>query len=153
MWVSYLPLQEAQRRLQHGAPLVFAGHRRIVAPRQQWESYRIGAGTVPVRVPEGWLTLYHGVEERANGERRYCTGVLILAADDVSRVVYRSARPILSPETPEECEGTVGHVVFPTALEERGNGFDLYYGMADTRCGVAHLRYVARRRAATERAA
>jgi predicted GH43/DUF377 family glycosyl hydrolase len=37
----------------------------------------------------------------------------------------------------------VGNVVFPTAVEERGGGLDVYYGMADSRIGCAHLQAVA----------
>ena len=32
-----------------------------------------------------------------------------------------------------------GAVVFPTAIEERAGGLDVYYGMADSRIGVVHL--------------
>jgi len=34
----------------------------------------------------------------------------------------------------------VGNVVFPTAAQRRDGGVDVYYGMADSRIGVAHLR-------------
>jgi len=33
----------------------------------------------------------------------------------------------------------VGHVVFATAVAERGGGLDVYYGMVDSRIGCAHL--------------
>jgi predicted GH43/DUF377 family glycosyl hydrolase len=33
-------------------------------------------------------------------------------------------------------------VVFPTAVDERGGGLDVYYGMADSRIGCVHLRLV-----------
>ena len=33
----------------------------------------------------------------------------------------------------------VNNVVFPTAVDERGGGLDVYYGMADSRIGCAHL--------------
>jgi beta-1,2-mannobiose phosphorylase / 1,2-beta-oligomannan phosphorylase len=36
--------------------------------------------------------------------------------------------------------GIVPNVVFPTALDERADGTaDVYYGMADSRIGVARL--------------
>ena len=31
------------------------------SPEQGWELLKIGGGTPPVRIPEGWLVLYHGV--------------------------------------------------------------------------------------------
>ena len=72
---------------------------------------------------------------------RYSAGAMILDSLDVTRVLARSAHPLLEPELLEEVEGTVGNVVFPTAIEPaRGGGaFDVYYGMADCRIGVARL--------------
>ncbi len=72
---------------------------------------------------------------------RYAAGVLILDAADVSRVVARSAQPLLEPEVSEELDGIVPNVVFPTALElaAEGEAF-VFYGMADSRIGVARLR-------------
>jgi predicted GH43/DUF377 family glycosyl hydrolase len=71
---------------------------------------------------------------------RYCAGAMLLDADEVWRVTARSREPLLEPETGEEREGIVSNVVFPTALDERGDGAaDVYYGMADSRIGVARL--------------
>jgi predicted GH43/DUF377 family glycosyl hydrolase len=51
---------------------------------------------------------------------------------------------VLKPELPQECHGTVAHVVFPTGIDRRDDlglpsRFDVYYGMADDRIGVARL--------------
>jgi predicted GH43/DUF377 family glycosyl hydrolase len=45
---------------------------------------------------------------------------------------------------PQERDGTIANVVFPTGIDRRdGLGspdrFDVYYGMADSRIGVARL--------------
>jgi predicted GH43/DUF377 family glycosyl hydrolase len=41
----------------------------------------------------------------------------------------------------EECEGVVPRVVFPTGVDTWADGtLDVYYGMADTRIGVARGR-------------
>jgi predicted GH43/DUF377 family glycosyl hydrolase len=50
----------------------------------------------------------------------------------------------LSPTLPKERDGTVANVVFPTGIDRRDdlgtpNRFDVYYGMADGRIGVARL--------------
>ena len=57
---------------------------------------------------------------------------------------YRSPEPVLTPELPQERIGTVANVVFPTAIDRRDDlglpdRFDVYYGMADNRIGVARL--------------
>jgi predicted GH43/DUF377 family glycosyl hydrolase len=66
---------------------------------------------------------------------------MILAADDVGRVVARSATPLLAPEVEGELDGVVPNVVFPTAIEpiDDEQAF-IFYGMADSRIGVARLR-------------
>ena len=57
---------------------------------------------------------------------------------------YRSPEPVLTPELSKEREGIVPNVVFPTAIDRRDDlgmpgRFDVYYGMADNRIGVARL--------------
>jgi predicted GH43/DUF377 family glycosyl hydrolase len=59
-------------------------------------------------------------------------------------ICYRSADPVLSPELPQERHGIIANVVFPTGIDRRDdlglpNRFDIYYGMADSRIGVARL--------------
>ena len=62
---------------------------------------------------------------------------MILDADDPSRVLARTAEPILRPETADERDGTVPNVVFPTAIEEIDGVRYVFYGMADSAIGVA----------------
>jgi predicted GH43/DUF377 family glycosyl hydrolase len=57
---------------------------------------------------------------------------------------YRSTEPVLKPELPQEKSGTIANVVFPTGIDRRDDlglpdRFDVYYGMADNRIGVARL--------------
>jgi predicted GH43/DUF377 family glycosyl hydrolase len=133
IWVSFAPARGVRDLRQ----LVrFEQHRLLALPQQPWEASKIGAGTPPVPVPEGWLFLYHGV----SAELVYSAAAIILDSEDVTRVVARSADPLLEPATREELDGTVGNVVFPTAIDLRPDGgADAYYGMADTRIGVARL--------------
>ena len=51
---------------------------------------------------------------------------------------------MLTPELPQERHGTIANVVFPTGIDRRDDlgtpdRFDVYYGMADNRIGVARL--------------
>ena len=57
---------------------------------------------------------------------------------------YRSPTPVLTPDSLQERQGTVANVVFPTGIDRRDDlgmpdRFDVYYGMADNRIGVARL--------------
>jgi predicted GH43/DUF377 family glycosyl hydrolase len=74
----------------------------------------------------------------------YSAGVMVLSEKHPHEVLYRSAEPILTPTLPQERIGTIGNVVFPTGIDRRHDlgspeRFDVYYGMADNRIGVARL--------------
>ena len=142
MWLSYAPLDEMAARHK----VVFGQHHLLAAPQQGWEGLKIGGGTPPVRTPDGWLVLYHGVAGQivAGVEQphkvRYCAGVLLLDRHDPRRVLYRSAHSVLEPQLAVEREGMVPEVVFPTGVDARPDGaLDVYYGMADSRIGVARF--------------
>ena len=148
IWVSFAPAAAVEADMR---TLTHFEHNRLVAlPEHAWEAVKIGGGTPPVRVDEGWLVVYHGVAgKRARGfetqpDTRYSAGVLLLDAADVTHVVARSVEPLLEPELPEELIGTVPNVVFPTAIEpleaSTSSAYDVYYGMADARIGVARLQ-------------
>jgi beta-1,2-mannobiose phosphorylase / 1,2-beta-oligomannan phosphorylase len=146
IWVSFAPADAVQRDLR--ALTRLSGHRQVAQPQQPWEAAKIGGGTPPIRVPEGWLIVHHGVT-RGEARRgapapvRYVAGAMLLDPEDVSRVLSRSQVPLLEPETTEEREGTVGNVVFPSAIDVRESGeTDVYYGMADSRIGAARLRRI-----------
>ena len=146
IWISFAPAEAVKADLRALPRLGW--HRQVAQPQQPWEAAKIGGGTPPIRVPEGWLIVHHGVTtgKAHAGEPtpvRYVAGAMVLDPHDVSRVLSRSQVPLLEPETKEEREGTVGNVVFPTAIDVRDGGeADVYYGMADFRIGAARLRRI-----------
>jgi predicted GH43/DUF377 family glycosyl hydrolase len=69
---------------------------------------------------------------------------MVLSKEHPCEIRYRSAEPVLTPELPQERHGTIANVVFPTGIDRRDDlgspdRFDVYYGMADNRIGVARL--------------
>jgi predicted GH43/DUF377 family glycosyl hydrolase len=69
---------------------------------------------------------------------------MVLSSKHPSQIRYRSAQPVLMPMLPSERSGAVDNVVFPTGIDRRDDlgspdRFDVYYGMADSRIGVARL--------------
>ena len=114
-----------------------------------WERLKIGGGTPPILSRHGWLIVYHGVSEaspptEAGRQLCYSAGVMVLSGEHPQRLLYRSAQPVLAPELPQERSGTIANVVFPTGIDRRDDlgspdRFDVYYGMADDRIGVARL--------------
>ena len=147
IWISYCPMAIDGPEPQHLG--LFNSHHRLATPVSPWERLKIGAGTPPVLTRHGWLILYHGVSEMAesNEDGRklcYAAGVMVLSKEHPRVILYRSAAPVLTPTLPQERDGTVANVVFPTGINRRDDlglpdRFDVYYGMADSRIGVARL--------------
>ena len=122
MWISYSP------------DLMNWGDSKLLATTRDgyWDTTRIGASAQPIETDEGWLEIYHGVKDTASGPI-YRLGTLLLDKDDPSRVLGRSAIPILSPRMDYERIGDVGNVVFSCgALPHENGDVYIYYGAADT---------------------
>ena len=147
IWISYCPM--ALDGLEPARLGLFNSHHRLATPVSSWERLKIGCGTPPVLTRHGWLIVYHGVHEiekagKDGHQLCYSAGVMVLSKEHPQMIRYRSAEPVLTPVLPQECHGTVPHVVFPTGIDRRDdlglpNRFDVYYGMADYRIGVARL--------------
>ncbi|MGB7762551.1 MAG: hypothetical protein WBL61_22140 [Bryobacteraceae bacterium] len=148
IWISYCRMALEGREPDRLGP--FACHHRLAAPVSPWERLKIGGGTPPILTRHGcWLIVYHGVSE-AGGPRNaehglcYSAGIMVLSKEHPRVIRYRSVEPVLTPLLPQERHGTVANVVFPTGIDRRDdlglpNRFDVYYGMADNRIGVARL--------------
>lgn len=144
IWISYVDAQAVE---QDTSLLTRPSqHRPVASPLYPWEHLKIGAGPAPIRTPEGWLVIHHGVSgEIIGGAFRpqqnvsYQVGAILLDPSNPSRVLARTPEPLLSPTTDHEQSGTVANVVFPTAIERIGDRDFVFYGMADARIGVAEL--------------
>ena len=147
IWISYRSMAVPGRE---AFPLChFSSHHRLAAPIAPWERLKVGAGTPPILTRHGWLVLYHGVSEIADPDRDghplcYSAGVMVLSDEEPSFVRYRSPEPVLKTELHQELRGVKANVVFPTGIDRRDDlgqpdRFDVYYGMADNRIGVARL--------------
>lgn len=147
IWISYCHMtREAGQPDGFGR---FASHHRLATPVAPWERLKIGGGTPPILTSHGWLIVYHGVSderERGSSGRQLCysAGVMVLSREHPQVIVYRSAEPVLTPTLPAERRGTIANVVFPTGIDRRDDlgtpdRFDVYYGMADDRIGVARM--------------
>jgi predicted GH43/DUF377 family glycosyl hydrolase len=120
--------------------LHWTDHRLIMSREYSWENMKVGGGTPPVLTRYGWLMVYHGVqgENDADPARTYRAGIVILDPHDPHRILYRSAEPVLGPDTDLEKTGVVNNVVFPTGVIVAEDGrLQVFYGMADAAIGVA----------------
>jgi beta-1,4-mannooligosaccharide/beta-1,4-mannosyl-N-acetylglucosamine phosphorylase len=100
---------------------------------EHWDSWRIGASCQPIKIDGGWLAIYHGVKMASSGPI-YRLGAAMLDGSDPSKVLCRTAIPILAPREYYERVGDVNNVVFSCGaiLEENGEDLKIYYGASDT---------------------
>ena len=64
IWISYVPAAAVDADLR--ALTVLRSHRCVAVGEFPFESAKIGGGPPPIRVPEGWLLIHHGVEGEIN---------------------------------------------------------------------------------------
>ncbi|RZK93220.1 MAG: glycosidase, partial [Methylobacterium sp.] len=79
----------------------------IMAPKYPWEFVQLGNCGSPLEIDEGWLVFTHGV----GMVRGYCIGACLLDRDDPSRVLARTASPLLFPSA-EQRGGYVPNVTY-----------------------------------------
>ena len=110
----------------------------VMDPVYQHESSYIGGGCPPIETKEGWLLIYHGVEETDNG-RVYSACAALLDLNDPSKELARLPYPLFSPEYEWELIGEVNNVCFPTGTSLFGNTLFIYYGAADSLIACASV--------------
>jgi predicted GH43/DUF377 family glycosyl hydrolase len=148
IWISYCPM--SLKASEPDCVCRFTSHHRLATPVSPWERLKIGGGTPPILTRNGWLIVYHGVGEIGElgggnvHELCYSAGVMVLSEEHPQVIRYRSPEPVLTPLMSEERHGIIANVVFPTGIDRRADlgspdRFDVYYGMADYRIGVARL--------------
>jgi predicted GH43/DUF377 family glycosyl hydrolase len=122
IWISYSP------DLIH-----WGDSRRIIqAETYHWDEMKIGPGAPPIKTPQGWLNIYHGVFPTMAGAV-YRLGVALHDLRNPAKVIAVGDQWILQPEDPWEISGYVPNVVFScAAVPEAGGEIKLYWGGADT---------------------
>lgn len=110
----------------------------IISPRYYHTITEVknGEGPHPLRTPQGWLHLAHGVRGTADG-LRYVLYMYMTSLEDPTRVIAQPAGWLLVPEG-QEYLGDVMNVAFSNGwiLDDDGRVL-IYYATADTRLHVA----------------
>lgn len=111
----------------------------IIVNRRQYHTIRElknGEGPAPIKTPQGWLHLAHGVRGCASG-LRYVLYLYMTALDDPTRTIAEPAGFLMAPEG-EEMVGDVMNVLFSNGWIADGDGtVYIYYASSDTRLHVA----------------
>lgn len=129
MWISY------SSNLRH-----WGSHKLILESRLGgwWDANRIGLSPPPIETPQGWLVIYHGVRQTADGSI-YRLGLALFDLQSPEHCLKRSDEWVFGPEEPYERHGDVDKVVFPCGytIASDGDTLHLYYGAADTSIALA----------------
>lgn len=111
----------------------------VILENKHWfESRNIGGGCPPVETKDGWLIIFHTVEETNKG-RVYHASAALLDLSDPRKVKSRLHEPLFSPTEEYERKGEVSNVVFPSGTALFGDDLCIYYGAADDRVAVASV--------------
>ena len=114
------------------------GEEKIINPRHYHTVMEVknGEGPHPIKTPQGWLHLAHGVRGCASG-LRYVLYMYMTALDDPTRVIAQPGGFFMAPDG-WEYVGDVMNVLFANGwiADEDGKVF-IYYASSDTRLHVA----------------
>lgn len=107
----------------------WGGHEMLAPPRPgEFDGGRVGASCVPIKTDDGWLEIYHGSDEND----KYSLAAVLLDLKDPSKIIARSAEPLMQPEADYELAGFYGNVVFSCgAVVDPAGTITIYYGAAD----------------------
>ena len=111
---------------------------KIINARRYHTVYEVknGEGPHPLKTPQGWLHLAHGVRGCASG-LRYVLYLYMTALDDPTKVIAQPSGFFIAPEG-EEYIGDVMNVAFSNGwIEDPDGKVFIYYASSDTRMHVA----------------
>lgn len=110
------------------------GQYRISPTKKGWDSRKISFGATPIKTKYGWLVITHGVDD--SNDSQYHAGAMLLDLEKPEKVLFRSTRPILSPELWYENDWKPG-VIYPCGAIEKEGALLVYYGGGDKYTCVA----------------
>jgi predicted GH43/DUF377 family glycosyl hydrolase len=99
----------------------------------QFDSRVAEPGPSPILTGDGIVLIYNGADDKLV----YRTGIAVFDRRDPAKLLWRSERPVFSPEQDWEKTGQVPNVVFVEGMAKVGKRYLLYYGGADKYVGVA----------------
>jgi beta-1,2-mannosidase len=135
--VDWAPIE---RERPAGASAVLAS---ALAPRRfRFDSALVEPGPPAILTRHGVLLLYNGANRRSTGDTElpdmaYSGGQALFDPQDPAAVIGRTTEPFISIRTAHEITGQVGNVCFVEGLVAFAGRWLLYYGMGDSRIGLA----------------
>ncbi len=110
----------------------------LLENRFWFESRNIGGGAVPIETKDGWLLIFHTVEE-VNKDKIYHASAALLDLKNPLKVIGRLDYPLFSPTEKYEKGRFPFNVVFPTGTAIFDKDLYIYYGASDKSIAVAKV--------------
>jgi predicted GH43/DUF377 family glycosyl hydrolase len=104
----------------------------LMEPKYPWEFIQIGNCGSPILTDAGWLLFTHGV----GAMRKYSLACALLDRDDPSKVIGRTAEPVLTAVDADRA-GYVPNVVYTCGALKVGERLLVPYGISDSAVGFA----------------
>ncbi len=102
----------------------------VLDPLFWFENRNIGGGCPPIKTKDGWLIIYHAVEDTSSG-KIYHASAALLDLKNPLKILGRLKEPLFSPKDSWEKSGITNNVVFPTGAVIKNKRLYIYYGAAD----------------------
>jgi predicted GH43/DUF377 family glycosyl hydrolase len=99
----------------------------VLGPKFPWEFVQMGNCGSPIETEAGWLVLSHGVGPM----RKYSIGAFLLDLEDPTKVIGRTAEPLITPDERER-EGYVPNVVYSCGSLVHAGKLIIPYGISDS---------------------
>lgn len=106
----------------------------ILEPKYPWELVQIGNCGSPILCDAGWIVLTHGV----GPVRKYALGAILLDRDDPTKLLGRTACPILTAAEGDR-EGYVPNVVYTCGATLLGSDLYIPFGISDSAIGFGSV--------------
>jgi predicted GH43/DUF377 family glycosyl hydrolase len=128
--------QDGENIFLHASDTIthWEGGELLIKPQFPWELVQMGNCGPPIELDEGWLVLTHGV----GAMRKYSIGAALLDKQDPSKVLARSAQPLLAAAD-QDREGYVPNVVYTCGAIRHGSKLFIPYGVADSSVAFAFV--------------
>ncbi len=110
----------------------------VLSGKLPFEASYIGGGCPPIETADGWLLIYHGVEDTKAGYVYHACAAL-MNLDAPTKEIGRLSYPLFSPTQDWEKYGVIKNVVFPTGTLIKDDTLYIHYGAADKRIGTASV--------------
>jgi predicted GH43/DUF377 family glycosyl hydrolase len=132
IWIDFV------ENLEFGGDRWIKGSTWYKIRTDKWDSRKVGIAGPPMKTNDGWVLIYHGLNE---DDRKYRLSAMLLESDNPTQAIARLDYPIIEPEEPYENEGLRSGTIFSCGSAVINDRLFVYYGGADKHIAVATVDF------------